>query len=253
MWPVAPSAATITSPTIPAKIGTARSARDRPRATGWRRVPRICCRWQYFHVVFTIPAEIAQIAYWNKRAAYGLLFKASAETVMTIAADPKRMGARVGMNRSTEGVNDLAGHAFRSKTRKIARPARLAAAPLSPFTSAKPEQSESVIRPSIKTRFSTEWAGCGHLTVSVRKAERHGQSQRRLCAGCGVCKVSTISQKPLFRPNAANAGCEPTVINAALCLNGGKVQGERQTSGLTAKVCELVQKAQKIKSYTIRV
>jgi hypothetical protein len=52
---------------------------------------------EYFHVVFTLPAEIAQIAYWNKKAVYGLLFKASAETVITIAADPRRMGARVGM------------------------------------------------------------------------------------------------------------------------------------------------------------
>lgn len=52
---------------------------------------------EYFHAVFTLPVEIAQIAYWNKRAVYGLLFKASAETVTTIAADPKRMGARVGM------------------------------------------------------------------------------------------------------------------------------------------------------------
>lgn len=52
---------------------------------------------EYFHVVFTLPAEIARIALWNKRAVYGLLFKASAETVITIAADPKRMGARVGM------------------------------------------------------------------------------------------------------------------------------------------------------------
>ena len=52
---------------------------------------------EYFHVVFTMPAEIAQIAYWNKKAVYTLLFKASAETVMTIAADPKRMGAKVGM------------------------------------------------------------------------------------------------------------------------------------------------------------
>jgi predicted Zn-ribbon and HTH transcriptional regulator len=52
---------------------------------------------EYFHVVFTLPAEIAQIAYWNKKAVYGLLFKASAETVITIASDPKRMGARVGM------------------------------------------------------------------------------------------------------------------------------------------------------------
>ncbi|GLO80080.1 hypothetical protein MACH23_35010 [Sulfitobacter pontiacus] len=52
---------------------------------------------EYFHVVFTLPPEIAQIAYWNKRAVYGLLFRASAEAIMTIAADPKRMGARVGM------------------------------------------------------------------------------------------------------------------------------------------------------------
>jgi hypothetical protein len=52
---------------------------------------------EYFHVVFTMPAEIAQIAFWNKKAVYGLLFKASAQTVMTIATDPKRMGARVGM------------------------------------------------------------------------------------------------------------------------------------------------------------
>ncbi|WP_420010831.1 IS91 family transposase [Tateyamaria sp.] len=52
---------------------------------------------EYFHVVFTLPAEIARIALWNKRVVYGLLFRASAETVMTIAADPKRLGARVGM------------------------------------------------------------------------------------------------------------------------------------------------------------
>ena len=52
---------------------------------------------EYFHLVFTLPAEIARIAYWNKKAVYGLLFKASAKTVMTIAADPKRLGARVGM------------------------------------------------------------------------------------------------------------------------------------------------------------
>ncbi len=52
---------------------------------------------EYFHVVFTLPAEIARIAYWNKKALYGLLFKASAATVMTIAADPKRLGARVGI------------------------------------------------------------------------------------------------------------------------------------------------------------
>jgi hypothetical protein len=52
---------------------------------------------EYFHLVFSLPAEIARIAYWNKRAVYGLLFRVSAKTVTTIADDPKRMGARVGM------------------------------------------------------------------------------------------------------------------------------------------------------------
>ena len=52
---------------------------------------------EYFHLVFTLPVQIARIAYWNKKAVYGLLFKAAAQAVATIAADPKRLGARVGM------------------------------------------------------------------------------------------------------------------------------------------------------------
>jgi Putative transposase/Transposase zinc-binding domain len=50
----------------------------------------------YFHLVFTLPAPIADIAYYNKAVVYDLLFKASAETVTTIAADPKHLGGRVG-------------------------------------------------------------------------------------------------------------------------------------------------------------
>lgn len=52
---------------------------------------------EYFHVVFTLPARIADIALQNKAAVYGLLFRASAETLLTIAADPKCLGARIGM------------------------------------------------------------------------------------------------------------------------------------------------------------
>jgi hypothetical protein len=51
----------------------------------------------YFHVVFTLPAAIADIAYQNKAVIYDLLFKASSETMLTIAADPKHLGARVGI------------------------------------------------------------------------------------------------------------------------------------------------------------
>jgi hypothetical protein len=51
----------------------------------------------YYHVVFTLPAPIADIAYQNKAAIYDLLFKVSAETLITIAADPKHLGARIGL------------------------------------------------------------------------------------------------------------------------------------------------------------
>ena len=50
----------------------------------------------YFHVVFTLPAALRNIAYQNKAVVYDLLFKASAETLITIAADPKHLGARIG-------------------------------------------------------------------------------------------------------------------------------------------------------------
>ncbi len=51
----------------------------------------------YYHVVFTLPAAIADIAYQNKTVIYDLLFKVSAETMLTIAADPKHLGGRIGI------------------------------------------------------------------------------------------------------------------------------------------------------------
>jgi hypothetical protein len=47
---------------------------------------------EYYHVVFTLPAPIADIAYQNKAVIYGLLFEIAAETLLTIAADPKHLG-----------------------------------------------------------------------------------------------------------------------------------------------------------------
>jgi len=52
---------------------------------------------EYFHVVFTLPAQIADMACQNKAAVYGLPFKASAKTLLTIAADPRHLGSRIGM------------------------------------------------------------------------------------------------------------------------------------------------------------
>ena len=51
---------------------------------------------EYFHVVFTLPAPVADIAYQNKAALYGLLFDIAAETLLRIAADPKHLGASIG-------------------------------------------------------------------------------------------------------------------------------------------------------------
>ena len=51
---------------------------------------------EYYHVVFTLPAPIADVAYQNKSAIYGLLFDTAAEVLLTIAADAKHLGARIG-------------------------------------------------------------------------------------------------------------------------------------------------------------
>ncbi len=51
---------------------------------------------EYFHVVFTVPEEIAALAFYNPRTVYGILFDATAETLTTIARDPKHLGAEIG-------------------------------------------------------------------------------------------------------------------------------------------------------------
>jgi hypothetical protein len=51
---------------------------------------------EYFHVVFTLPELMAEIAFYNKETVYGILFRATAETLLTIARDPKHLGAEIG-------------------------------------------------------------------------------------------------------------------------------------------------------------
>jgi len=67
-----------------------------PHANGWRSVRLSLLPVQYFHIVYTVPAPIADIAYQNKRMIHDLLFKAAANTTITIAGDPKHLGARIG-------------------------------------------------------------------------------------------------------------------------------------------------------------
>ena len=81
------------------------SCRDRhcPKCQGLARAQWLADRRTellpvpYFHVVFTVPAPIAAIALQNKAAVYDILFKAAAETIRVIAADPKHLGAESGM------------------------------------------------------------------------------------------------------------------------------------------------------------
>ena len=51
---------------------------------------------EYFHVVFTLPEQIARIAFYNKEAVYSILFRSAAETLLTIARDPRHLGAEIG-------------------------------------------------------------------------------------------------------------------------------------------------------------
>jgi hypothetical protein len=81
------------------------SCRDRhcPKCQGLARAEWLANRQAellpvpYFHVVFTMPAEIAEIAFQNKAVVYAILFRAAAETLRTIAADPKHLGAEIGL------------------------------------------------------------------------------------------------------------------------------------------------------------
>src|SRR5215216_5067289 len=86
------AATTSGSPTTPAATAIAPSARAwlEQRQADLLPVP-------YYHVVFTLPAPVAAMAFQNKAVIYDLLFRTSADTLLTIAADPKHLGARIGL------------------------------------------------------------------------------------------------------------------------------------------------------------
>jgi Putative transposase len=92
----ATNAAIDASLSIAAGIVIVQSANRWPARSGWKTVEPRFLITQYFHVVFTIPEPIAAIAYQNKEQVYGILFRAAAETLRTIAADPKHLGAELG-------------------------------------------------------------------------------------------------------------------------------------------------------------
>ena len=91
------TARTRSSPTTAAATGIAPSATEPPQKNGLAEREAELLPVGYFHLVFTLPGPIAEIAYHNKAAIYGLLFTAAAEATLTIAADPKRLGAKIGI------------------------------------------------------------------------------------------------------------------------------------------------------------
>lgn len=50
----------------------------------------------YFHLVFTLPAQVAEIAFHNKASVYGILFRAASEALRSVAANPHHLGAAIG-------------------------------------------------------------------------------------------------------------------------------------------------------------
>src|SRR6201981_3543068 len=89
--------ATRALPTTLAAIATARSARVRSAKKWLANREAELLPVPYYHLVFTLPAPIADIAYYNKAVIYGILFQPAAETLITIPADPKHLGAWIGL------------------------------------------------------------------------------------------------------------------------------------------------------------
>ncbi len=85
------------SPTTRAATVTVPSAKDWPGQNGSRIGQAELLPVPYFHVVFTLPAPLGEIAFQNKAAVYAILFRAAAETLAIIAADPRHLGAQLGM------------------------------------------------------------------------------------------------------------------------------------------------------------
>ena len=76
----------------------------------------------YFHVVHTLPGAIRDIAYQNKAVIYDLLFKAAAEATLTIAADPKRLGARIAISARRTRMRLPSGSSSSERNRSSNRP-----------------------------------------------------------------------------------------------------------------------------------
>ena len=84
------------SPTTPADRDAVPSARHKPADRWLEAQQRDLLNTNYFHVVFTLPHELNPLALTTPRPFFDLLFEASSQTLLEVAADPKRLGAEIG-------------------------------------------------------------------------------------------------------------------------------------------------------------
>ena len=96
IWSAATNAVMSETPSTRAGISIAQKVSTLPEPNGLRIARQNFLRSLAFHVVFTVPEEIAAIALQNKDAVYSILFRTTAETLKTIAADLKHLGAEIG-------------------------------------------------------------------------------------------------------------------------------------------------------------
>lgn len=135
---------------------------------------------EYFHVIFTLPAPIAAIGYQNKAVVYAILFEAAAETLRTIAADKKHLGAP---DRHHDG---LAHARFQAKWAPVRRP------------ESAPSKVDSAPRRAIGDRRSriirTFIASCG--AVACRRmgpaGSAAGGASSCPCASSPVCSAACL-------------------------------------------------------------
>ena len=119
---------------------------------------------EYFHVVFTVPPAIAEIAAHNKAVLYGLLFRAVAETLRTIAADPRHLDAEIGFSPGSGGWNARTGDRRRPGTQD----------PPLPWDPGAGSRRRADTSAAGKTRFTgAKRPGCSSITATdLRRTPR---------------------------------------------------------------------------------
>ena len=142
----------------------------------------------YFHVVFTLPGPIADIAHQNKAVVYDLLLKTAAETLITIAADPKHLGARIGLTAVLHTWGSALTHHphatyHRPRRRLVARPPALdylptrvfsvgagAHTPIPPPVPGKTDRRAPSQTPATRRKLlrATTWALCMRSAAAAR-------------------------------------------------------------------------------------